>query len=400
MKVWAFLLAASVTVNLWLGWRLVHNRHPESRQATLAKAVAAKPGIHPGLPVTSPGGALRGTAARFSWQMLEATNSHEYAARLRQAGCPEHVVQGLVLDQLCYARDEKLARVPPIPSWSDPVETRAAKLRIFNARQAIRQEFDALGREILGVHCVESVRFEDLVLSDALLSFLIGPLPEDRLSPCAFAMRRYENISSDLDQLPPIAAWREAQKLKNPWPGLPEGLLTAQQQQQFSVRSIAFMMIMARDRAEAEVFEWSPAELQRVSEAVGRVAPATLSFDVAKEDIDFDALRPVLAAALSSDRAEQWERSLDSDFRDAAGCLREAGLPVSTADAVHRVKRETEANWLQLLGNPNLQELERDSAAEQVRMAAATTVRQLLGPAFEAFKNGKRHWMLLQEGAQ
>jgi hypothetical protein len=400
MKVRAFLLAASVTVNLWLGWCIIGRSNPESRPATLGKAVAAKPMRTPGIPgasKTSPG---RADAVRFSWHMIENLDPREYSARLRAIGCPEHVVRTLLLDVLCSSREEKLARVQPVPHWAGPSETRAAKLRIFQERQAIRKEFDALGKEILGVDCVESMRFHELVLVDALFSFLIGPLPEDRLEHYVFALRRYENISSDLDQLPPLAAWREAQKLSNPRPGLPEGLLTPQQQREFSARAIAFFLIMRRDSAEAEVFLWSPAELRRASEAAAHTAPAAISLDDAMDDLDVDALRQVVAATLSPERALQWEQSMDRDYTDAVSCLREATLPLATADVIHRIKQETEATWLQALYNEDLQETDRAAAADRVRIAAAENVRQMLGPAFEDYKKGNRPWMKLQEGAQ
>jgi len=338
-------------------------------------------------------------ASRFSWSRLDSQDPRQFAANLRAVGCPEHVAKALVLDLILSIREEKFARIPPCPPWADPTQARAAKIRVYETRQTIRAESDALARELTGALLLEPLRSDDdLMFVHALMSVLIGPMTEEKLTSCAMAIKRSEGRKSELESLPPIACWREVERIKTAWPGLPAGILSPQEERMLSARAFAFFLVLDRHDAEPG-FDWTAPELQRISEVVSAALPATTTtVEDSMDAMNPEELHGLIAGALPPARAQEWRRSIDRDYRDALSSLKGTKQPDELAVKVHSIKEAVENAWIAALTDSSLSEEERAQRVSQLRQGAGEAVSQALGPAFKEFASRRRAWMSSPEG--
>jgi hypothetical protein len=216
-------------------------------------------------------------------------------------------------------------------------------------------------------------------------------MDERKLNECVMAMERSERLKRDFDHLPTVAAWREMQSRKLPWPGLPRGILSADQHKIFSARAFAFRIVIDSHVTD-QTFHWTAAELQHVSESILSTLPDVASIEEAFDERDRTTVHAAICDSLSPERASEWRMKTDRDYRDVSRSLEDSPDRARLAEAVWSIKQQTEAAWSEALTNEALSEAEREAQVREIKVSATRAVREILGSTFSQF-GANRPWM-------
>jgi hypothetical protein len=374
---WTGVLVVSLALNGGLLVLLATTRPVEPAQTPgLTETQLAPAAVAPAEP-----GASTAPPA-FEWTELVAEDLAEYAENLRALGCPEHVVRGVMADEIrsrYLPLIRQLRRVSVEEHWD-----RAAGVKSANRRErapeaaAAEDRLNNLYREFMeqqrefGIHDDRSGRdrFPDLDRDDLSLNFL-SEEKQARLRQEVAAVDqlrdqlRSEGVSEE--EVRQRVAELEAAHAR----GRQEFLDPAEYAEYVRRRSPHSGLI-------GSLMGFEPTPEERVAILDWRESAGD---EVAAADWE-TTLRPLLGDA----RFAEFERALDPNYRELFEMTAHFGLDHSVANEVFAVQQATATAVAGLRADEELEPERFFEALSEVQLEAERVVRARLGDAvFEVY---------------
>jgi hypothetical protein len=371
---WTGVLAVSLVLNGWLLALLGSSRPIESKRApVLAEAQPEPVTVAPVVPGES-------TVPRaFEWTNLVPEALSEYAENLRALGCPEHVVRGVMADEIrsrYLPLIRQLRRVSVEEHWERDADVKSANRRERTPEATAAEErLNNLYREYMELQRAFGIRdersgrdrFPDFDRDDLSLNFL----SEEKQA----RLRQDEEAA---DQL----------RLQLRTEGVPED----------EVRQRVAELEAAHARRREEFLE--PAENEEYhrrrsphSGVIGSLMgfeptpqerAAIMDWRVSAGDATTEGVwGAVLRSLLGEVRYAEMERALDPNYRELYEMTAHFGMDQSVANEIFAVQRAAATAVAGLRADEGLEPGRRFEGLAEVQAESERAVRALLGD--EAF---------------
>ncbi len=341
-------------------------------------------------PVTSSSAAaVTFVTNHFAWSKIEAEDFAQLAANLRAIGCPEKTIRDIVIARGRRAF-EKLSKEaePKLPFWTAGLRrARASAAAEGKARLALEK---LLAR-------VERVVGPDVFLGDsdlmkldelegqALMRFLIGPMPEETFSKVttklAWFGARHEELRSRTR-----GVWLETDEaalaqLREQYHRELAALLAPMQLEEMTAR---MGMPSQMDRVKFEATDLTTADVRQLALIRARFTEqmserhSFLDSDSLTDEQEL-ALKAAERQFLGEVRFAQLERAADGDFKTLFSLSQEHHLPRAAAEKVFDLRQLTTQESEQLRQDKSLSEADRKQRVTQMQAEMQSAVLQVLG---------------------
>ena len=381
-KLLSLVLAVSLLLNLALIWLIFGGNEPP------AAAVATAPSIPP--PTRPP-------ALEVSiWPGLQTNDLPELIARLRAAGFPPHLVRAIVaaqLDENFAARRRVLdAGTENLPFW----KTRPPDPRINLAFLQLEREKQTTLRQLFGPDSET-----DDPLSQIIQNRRVQGLPPDKVESIRSLLREFDEQRDDIYASGTYSMVRE--KL----PALEKAqrdaivrLLTPQELAEYDLRTSNTASSLRNELAafnptEAEfraIFQLRQPFDEQFNSNFAATPPS--SEQMQRREEAQKLLNEQIKAALAPDRAAEYERAIDDNYRQTSQLVARLELPPETAGQVYAVEKDVQQRLLAYYGNETLSPEQRSQQLAALRQEVEAKLTPMLGAqGFEAYRQYGGSWM-------
>jgi hypothetical protein len=394
-------LILSLALNVFLGGATIrfNKRHgytaPETHAPAFISPRPKEPSLNP-IPIVSI------ATNHFHWQILKTDDFVEYAANLRNIGCPEKTIRDIIVAEVDKLYALKIAMLSSGGFWNSGHNRQAAESARDERQQALEAEKRAL---LLRLSLEDASCFEPMskdLESLAIFRFLLGPVPQGVLEKVMVAFEKAESLANQIqkeshDILLPEDETRAAE-LRRQFLAELNRLLRPDQLDEFALRMASFTMNNSLDG-----FRLTGAEFRRIAQLhvevygqfedkpFGSPLSASEELDKSKQK-EFDTR---LRAFLGDARYGEYQRETDSDFKQLKSFTEQQHLPPEVALKVYDLKQLADSEQRRLREDAALESLERAARLGEVQDSTGAAVRELLGmPAFETYlRRGNGGWL-------
>lgn len=384
-----FILSLALNLALagWLAWRLERPRGEVVSEEHDVVPAAGTP--RPRVTITVPAEAtapVRQRAEGFRWEQLETRDLAQLALNLRAVGCPEKTVRELVLARARRVVDRITRETEPaLPFWAAGTRRELANRQ---SQQLVHEKVNRLTAQLRGVFGSDFVLDDAGHLEDfeeqALLRFVMGPLPEDSLRKVVALMARYEDRREEiLDRA--MGVWLDEDEAAQNQLAIEDqrelgGLLTAPELEELLARNA---MVSQFGNVKFEYTDLQPREIRQLA-----LLRARFGEPFALEQFRHGALTEEQEAALKAATREflgekrfaEFERAADYDFRALYELGEEQHLPRSAAEKVYDLHKLAAEEMEQVRADNSLSETDRRQRLAQVLAEAQQATLRVLGP--------------------
>ena len=314
------------------------------------------------------------------WPGLQTADLPDLVARLRAAGFPEHLVRAIAaaqLDEAFAARRRVLdAGTENLPFW----KTRTLDPRIKLASLQLEREKQAALRQLLGPE-PES----DDPLGEIARNRRLQGLPPDKVEAVRSLLREYERRWGDIvaTSTSTIQGERLAALERTQRDALVR-LLTPQELEEYDLRASNTAAAM---RYELTAFNPTEAEFR----AIFRLRQSS------DEESASGGRTPTpeqVKAVLPPDRAAEYERATDYNYRQTSQLVARLELPPETSGQVYAVQKDIRQRLSGLDDDQSLSPDQRTQQLATLRQEAEARLTSLLGAqGLEAYRQYGGIWM-------
>lgn len=402
-------LTLSVCLNLALAGAALHlgkKAIPSTPHAT-ALRISETPISLAGasLPAAStPPASVTGITNRFVWSTIDVEDFEQLATNLREIGCPEKTVRDVVVARARRSLD-KISREsePKLSFW-------VAGLRRTHAIQEAERQAHLLQEKIIAR--LERVVGRDVFMADtkmmdrfeeqAIMRFVIGPMPEETYSKLLAAMSRFGSQRDKIEDRSG-GVWldtdeSEVAQLRVRYHGALAELLSPAQWEEMIARGA---MMSAAEKVCFDATDLSLTDVRQlallraqftdpISDLIGNKQSEGGSLTNEQED----DLKAKERQFLGDARFAQLERARDSDFKTLFELGVDHNLSRAAATTVFELRRLTTEAVTQLRDDKSLSDAERTQLISQTEAVARRVVLQVLGAkACEQYLGGGGAWL-------
>lgn len=370
------LLLASLGLNVYLAKHLLQRRPASSLPPATAMPGWGQAG--PGRTTSAPAATalanlmVTDSSPPFHWSAIESGDYRQYIANLRAVGCPEQIIQDIILADLNQLFAPRVAAIwkPRRSEYWQKAANEQPSPDEMKQLLALSSDKAAILHELLGARVSEQSMIDTLFLqlhgSESQLLFLS---PEKR----AAALQVLADADFDTKETELHARNRytqtDEQKLFDEKLKLLAKSLSPEELLEFRLRN---SQLASSLRSEVEYFECTPAEFQQLLDSRG--ANRNLG-----NLLDRVAATEEARRLFGEERAQEFERVTDLYYINARRIAEEHGLPLERADQAWEVTREVRAAVAQLSKNPGVTSEERARQTLALSQAAETRLNDLLG---------------------
>jgi hypothetical protein len=348
---------------------------------------------------------------RFEWRYLESTNCAEYASNLRAVGCPEDTVRDILgpeLEQEYEARSRALEAATPY--WTGGRARLAADRRRDAAQADLTREYESIFRTLLNLEwCpgVEGPFGEGGLAGQAIVRFVFGPMPDERLRRVAVTMERMNRVESALrTRFGGIMAEEDERELRS------LGLRLSQELER-SLTPLEWEELRARMGA-VEIFDdlafhsmgLDPVEFRRLCltwwdtrghfDEIGRFDDWRTDEERQAGEIQFTNR---VAELLGPDRFPDFVRARDPEFRRLFEFAADRNVPTRAAIGVFDLRQFAEGEAKRLRSDEQLSDEARRQELVEIRVGVRTAVEEMLGPkAYAEYLTNGGEWVTNMTG--
>lgn len=379
MKTSTLLLAGSAALNVALAAFFFSG--PSAPPAPAPVVAAPRPAPKP----TAPG--------PETWAALRTDDLAAHRDRLRAEGFPPDVVRAIVTAQLFerFADRRKAldAAQRDQPFWKNPV---ADPARLADYRALAKEQSAAL-KALLGADP-----------DNPVLANLRRQLPnfsDERLEQLAAIRERYDEQRQALygpspgamtpDEREKIRALEKAQLAEF------ATVLTPAEFEDYQLRASNVANSLRHNLSAFDVTESEFRTLYRLQNEFEASTPAYsgMTPDQARARAEaHDKLQGDIRAALGPDRAKEYERATDHDYRQSTQLVARLGLAPETANQLYTVRQETLPRLGEIHGNRDLTPADRAAQLATLNTEVQTKLTAVLGPSgYEAYKSYGGSWL-------
>jgi hypothetical protein len=380
MKTSTLLLAGSVTFNLVLAALFFSG--PSAPPAPAPVVAAPRPAPKP----TAPG--------PETWAALRTDDLAAQRDRLRAEGFPPDLVRAIVAAQLSerFAGRRKAldAAHRDQPFWKNPVPDPA---RLADHRALAKEQSAAL-KALVGADP-----------DNPALANLRRQLPnfsDERLEQLAAIRERYDEQRQALygpargaltpDENEKIRALEKAQLAEF------ATVLTPTEFEDYNLRASNVANNLRYTLSAFDVTEAEFRALYRLQSEFEDTHPPTygsLPADQARARSEAQKkLQADIRAALGPDRAKEYERATDYDYRQSTQLVARLGLAPETANQLYTVRQETQPRLGAIYGNRDLTPADRAAQLATLNTEMQAKITAVLGPSgYEAYKSYGGSWL-------
>jgi hypothetical protein len=379
-------LAANVVLGLAvavLAPRRLAAPQPSSGRATAIATRPAPPPTRPPAAATAPA-----PPRPFHWAQIESEDYRQYIANLRALECPERLIRDLIvadLDELYETRRQavKYERLPP---WAGLDRHEAAALRFRQQLHALREEQRAVTTELLG-YPWEREAMETYCREESA-AVVLGYLPSEQAMQVLSLPKVYEDYAQWVRErvqgilLPEDRAELEALAVE--LESRLAAILNPAQLEELMLRLHIVAALFEDNHFEtAEFTGVEVREFARLSrrftdpirEQLLRVRELNEEENERREFI----LEAELASTLGPEKAADLRRARDERFRDTLAFTRERQLPRQIAVKTYEILSAAEQEANRLRADTQLDPADRQARLEELQVATAATLTQVLG---------------------
>ncbi|MEY2877647.1 MAG: hypothetical protein RLZZ15_27 [Verrucomicrobiota bacterium] len=394
MKIWIRLfVAASLVGNAALGVAYFHGKtrladEAVARAAVAHAAVAAK---------RSAGSVVSGAFDSKLWASLNQGDLPALVARLREAGFPRDMVRAVVsgvLDERFAARRRALdPGAEGRPFWKDGAISRDAQAASFRlAQEQERALRDALGRDALPA--------DPLTL--ARLRSRFGDLPADQLDAVRLIDQEFSRRRSENYYATGVYDAEANRRFDREQRAAITAVVSSAQLEEYDLRYSRTGQTL---RNELRAFEPTEAEFRAIfrlrqpfDEQFNYSTGFTSQEELARRDEAQRQMLAQLAAQLGPDRAAEYARATDSNYRRTSQLVARLELPAETTRKLWDVQQDFQKRSRDFYspgGGAALSPVERTAALTALQQQAVAAVLPLLGNAsrVEAYKQLGGSWI-------
>lgn len=377
------VLAASLVLNVALGWLVLTRERPSGSEPTSA--------VPPAVGVT------RAPASdAHAWQRLAAPAATDLVARLRAAGFPADMIRAILearfKDELyatMQALDPEMTRRP---FWKNSQQNP----QVWGAVSRLQREQEKQLRALLGERDDPNQLFEQ-----AMLGRRVDGIPPEKAAAVLAVMRDYDQRRMELMSEPMSILSREGRgALDREQRAALARLLSPRELEEFDLRNSPLAIYM---RAELAAFAPTEDEFRtifRLRDEFARQYESALPGVETAERIRArqEAAQRVVAqiqAALGPVRGEEFTRKADDSYVQASRILERLQQPRENVDAVLAVGRDLTARASALEANRSLDEPARRAQQAELYDEARRRLTPLLGGStgFEIYRQYGGTWL-------
>jgi hypothetical protein len=403
-------LLVSICLNVVLATLAAHllkktptKSRPQVQASSSSVRGAASPREAVPFPAESSAPTIQIITNRFEWRSFEGTDDEQFVANLRAVGCPENTIRDIIAADLQRRYAARIAALPLASGFWSCGASRAAAER---ARQERERELNAeKGALLLHLLGTDGSEFEqdssDELTEQAIVRFLMGPVPDGAPQRLIAAMQRGETRSQEIqDRAKGIMLPQdEALVRQNREQTLAEirQILSPAQFDEFT-RRMATANVLDRRFSD---FAVTPTELREIArlrvEAAGGwgdfFGKSFLSSDEddSAKEVEFEKR---LKAFLGDSRYALYQRANDNAYQGAKAAVEANGLPADTAARVYDIKRSLDEEGQRLRADQTLAATDRAAQLAEARETSRAAVQQLLGEkGYNFYLQGTGSWM-------
>jgi hypothetical protein len=323
----------------------------------------------------------------FAWSRIEAKDFEQLVINLRAIGCPEKTVRDIVVARGRRAL-EQISREsePRMSFWTAGLRRTHAKQETERQERLSREQVIARLERVVGPDMfLEETKPMDEFESQAILRFMIGPVPEEAFVKLAAKLAWFNERREALDSrargvwLDTVEA--ELAQLRARYQPALAALLPPTQLEEMTAR---MAMLPQVDRVKFEMTDLSTAEVRQLGLIRARFSdPLREAHSFLGRDSLTDEQEIELKAAerqfLGAARFAQLERAADSDFKTLFSLGQEHNLPRDAAVKVFDLRQLTAQEAEQLHKDKSLSDADRQQKFAQIQAGVQQAVLQVLG---------------------
>jgi hypothetical protein len=326
---------------------------------------------------------------RFHWRQIESRDYDQFIANLRAVGCPETTLLDIVSADVRKLYIQKTAALPlKVGFWTGGQARAKAERAREQEQRDLAAEKETLLFRLLGpeVELEQDFEHRDELTTEAMIRFLVGPVPERSYPRVAALMQKWEDDGREIERqcggilLPEDHARLSA--VRDRILGELHRVLTPEQFDEFALRmaavthdenvltSVAPTATDWRAIARLGVEVYGPLDRGMFGQTLGEEA------ETASRDQRF---QEGLKQILGENRYRQYQREKDPVFQATAGVIEQNKLPRDVANKVYEIKELLESSLRDTSGSvaPDFKAM-RDASRAEVRNLVGEKVYQAL----------------------
>ncbi|MGB0582191.1 MAG: hypothetical protein ACPGVU_21055 [Limisphaerales bacterium] len=321
----------------------------------------------------------------FGWEAVESPDYMEYIKNLRSVGCPDETIRDIIIADVNKLYEQKKKELP-----------------------VKRKEFEFWKPGLGGIGTIDTeyqAAVKGLEEEKNNLLRALGIEPDLKQSQMATLMNPMDAMMSFLDEgkkVKVMAVFSQAQekmmkidakgqdrmveifKMQREMEDSVAKILTPEENQDFLMR---FSMTANLLRNQIDGFDPSKEEFLQVFElrrehenTYSPIARMTETPDekVQREEAE-KLLKERMKQSLGEERFNDYEMSQDHKFQRAYSAAKRSGLSVNEAKTAWQMQNEAQKQAKNLRGNTELSAAARQTALEQIRNEAMTSIKELYG---------------------
>ncbi len=385
-----FLITGSLLLNVVLAFYMTRGS-----AANDTAAVASANG--PAMATTA--GATAAAAPKIdaaTWTNLQTAELPALANRLREAGFPIEMIRAMLMAQITESFNARRKALDPDAETRPFWKNRPTDSRIEMAMQQTYREQQKLLRDVLG----KDAEGDD-PMSYASQGRRLDGLPPEQADQVKEILRNFNDQRQEIYAAGMFTMDREKlaalDKAQN---DAISRALTPQQFDEYSLRNSNTGMQL---RSELSAFNPTEEEFralfkirQPFDERYTMAAMSgPMSPELMRERSEAQrALPQQMKAALSPERAAEYDRATDFNYRQTSQLVARLEMAPTTTDQVYAVQKEIQAKVQPLYMNRDLTPEARNAQLVQLAQEAKTKITPILGDrGYEAYKQYGGSWM-------
>ena len=356
-------------------------------------------------PLSNSAPAVTFVTNRFHWRQIESRDYDRYIANLRAVGCPEATLRDIVIADVRKSYDQKAALVPmQVGFWTGGARRAAAAREREQSQRALQTEKDELLVRLLGpdVNQDEQEDHGNDLTRDAIMRFVIGPVPERCYHQVPALMQKWEDQGKEIEsQAGGFLLPEDYARLR----GLRDRMLvelhrvlTSEQFDEFAQR----LGLVGHEDDALEAARLGPGEWRQVARLSVEVygpfdrgvfdkLPEQEGVSASQDQLFQDGLKRILGETGYA----HYRREKDPGFQAASAVAQQNQLPREIAVKVYEIRQLLEAESGRLHEDSSLDPAVQQSQLNALRDISRAEVRKLFGEkAYAALlRQGNNVWL-------
>jgi hypothetical protein len=419
MRSFASILILSLVGNVLLaGWWL----KPRPKASTSLEAPSSSSSAPGWRPKKSGGRAGRSETpfadsalsqgGRMDWTNLQNEDLREMIRRLRAVGCPEETIQDLVLAEVNRKyrarsralRPERYAEHPYWETQKRDAETSKKDREAAKQEREIQKEKSAELVSLLGVDPEKERRKTDG--TESLYDYYgrqVSFLPESKRDAVTAVLEDYNDKMQDFYArtrgFSDAESRAEQRQLEADRLAALAPLLSPQELREYELRNAGTASQLARD---LQGMSLTREQYEAIFDIRKKYGDSIYAFAEVMEtpggrervDANKKAMNAEIAAALGTEKANEYERSQDYAYQQLARMVRRLDLPPNTAAKVYDFKTVAEQSAKLVRGDTSLTPEQLQARLQQIRGETEATVKATLGEAnYQKYVSQGGYWI-------